>query len=127
MVGHVEPVTHILASAVDRYLLAEETLADDERDELLGELVGPVVVRASGPDDWRMVRVNGRLAEKVCRSLGSTVRATRVKRCALHEEAFLAERTVHLVRGDLEHHTFLLPYGIRASSAGGRPMVANGV
>ena len=44
MVGHVEPVTHILASAVDRYLLAEETLADDERDELLGELVGSVVV-----------------------------------------------------------------------------------
>ena len=48
-----------------------------------------------------MVRVNGRLAEEICRSFRSTVRAARVERCALHEEAFLAERTIHLVRGDL--------------------------
>ena len=74
-----------------------------------------------------MVRVNGRFTEEICRSFRSTVWTARVEGCALHEEAFLAERTVHFVRGDLQHHTSLLPYGIRASSAGGRPMVANGV
>ena len=91
MVGHVEPVTHILARAVNRYLLTEETLTDDERYELLGKLVGPVVVRASGPDDWCMVRVNGCLAEKVGRSFRSTVGTAWVKGCALHKESFLAK------------------------------------
>ena len=42
----VEPVAHVAAVAVDRQRLALERVQDHERDQLLGELVRAVVVRA---------------------------------------------------------------------------------
>src|SRR5262249_13370123 len=43
-----EPVADIGAGTVDRQRLALDGVEDDERDELLGKLVGPVIVRAVG-------------------------------------------------------------------------------
>ena len=46
MILHVEPVPHIAAGAVDGHGLTREPLQDHERDQLLGELKRPIVVRA---------------------------------------------------------------------------------
>ena len=48
MVLDVEPVADILAAAVDGQRTAFPYVVDEERNQLLGKLVGPVVVRAVG-------------------------------------------------------------------------------
>ena len=48
MVFHIEPVAYVLALAIDREGLAVTDIVDEERDELLGELVRAVVVGAIG-------------------------------------------------------------------------------
>src|SRR5262249_10477814 len=46
----MEPIADLVAPSIDRQRLLGERLYDDQRDQLLGELVGPVVVRAVGGD-----------------------------------------------------------------------------
>ena len=48
VVVDVEPVAHVAAVAVDRQRLALDGVQDHQRDQLLGELVRAVVVRAVG-------------------------------------------------------------------------------
>ncbi len=50
MVFHIEPVTDVFAFAIDREGLTLTDVVDEERDKLLGKLVGAVVVRAVGYD-----------------------------------------------------------------------------
>ncbi len=53
----VDPVAHVAAVAVERQRLVGERVGDEERDQLLGELVRAVVVRAARDDDVEPVRV----------------------------------------------------------------------
>ena len=46
MVFDIEPVAHVLALAVDGQLLAVQCVENDERDQLLREMEGAVVVGA---------------------------------------------------------------------------------
>ena len=46
MIFHIQPVTDILAVAVYRKLLALQRIVDDQRDQLLRELIRSVVVAA---------------------------------------------------------------------------------
>ena len=46
----VAPVADVQAVAVERDLLAVEQVGDEQRDDLLGELVGAEVVRRAGDD-----------------------------------------------------------------------------
>ena len=48
MILYIQPVTDILAVAVDRKLFAVQGIVDDQRDQLLRELVRSVVVGAVG-------------------------------------------------------------------------------
>ena len=57
MVLDVEPVTHVLALAIDRKRLAVTDVVDEQRDEFLRELVRTVVVRAVGHDGRHAVGV----------------------------------------------------------------------
>ena len=57
MVFDEKPVTHVLALAIDRKWLAMTNVVDEERNQLLGELVGSVVVRAVGDDGRHAVGV----------------------------------------------------------------------
>ena len=52
VVFHVDPVAHVHPVAVDRERLVAERLDDHERDQFFRELVGAVVVRAAGDDDF---------------------------------------------------------------------------
>ena len=50
MIFYKEPVAHVLAFAIDREWLAVANVVDEERYQLLRELIGSVVVRAVGHD-----------------------------------------------------------------------------
>jgi hypothetical protein len=51
VVVDVQPVADVQPLAVERHLQAVHQVRDEQRDDLLGELVGPVVVRAAGDAD----------------------------------------------------------------------------
>src|SRR3712207_8629439 len=55
-----EPVPHVEPVAVQGHLAALEQVRDEQRDHLLGELVGPVVVRRPGDQhrDRKSTRLN---------------------------------------------------------------------
>ena len=57
MILDIEPVTHVLALALDRKLLAVTDVIDKERNKLLRELIWAVVVRAVGHDGRHTVGV----------------------------------------------------------------------
>ena len=57
MILDIEPVTHILALAIDRKRLAVTDVIDKERNKLLRELIWAVVVRAVGHDGRHAVSV----------------------------------------------------------------------
>ncbi len=62
MVVDVQPVAHVRAVAVQRHLLAVHQVGDEQRDDLLGELVGAVVVRAPRDADRAARGCGGRRA-----------------------------------------------------------------
>ena len=55
MIYYIEPVTYILALAIDRERLAMTDVVDEERNQFLRELVRSIVVRAVGHDSWHAV------------------------------------------------------------------------
>ena len=57
MILYIEPVTHILATAIYRKRLTVADIIDEQRDELLRELVWAIVVRAVSHDGRHAVCV----------------------------------------------------------------------
>ena len=51
VVVDIQPVAHLQTVTVDRQRLALQGVRDHERNQLLGELIRPVVVRRAGDDD----------------------------------------------------------------------------
>ena len=82
VVVDVEPVPHVRAVAVERDLRAVEQVGDEQGDDLLGEVVVPVVVRAAGHAHVEAVgavvgegdQVAGGLRRRVGRVRGERVR-----------------------------------------------------
>ena len=86
VVFHVEPVAHVLALPVDRERLAVPDIVDEQRDELLRELVGTVVVRAVGHHRGHAVGIVVGAYEVVGRGLGRAVRTVRLVLEVFREE-----------------------------------------
>ena len=124
MVLHVKPVTHVLPLTVHRKRLAVPDVVDEQRDQLLRELVRPVVVRAVGNYRRHAVGVMERPHEMVAPRLARRVRAVRLVFRILSEELAAVgmmvlrrglggerglyplrvgqlKRSVYLVRGDV--------------------------
>ena len=125
VVLHVEPVAHVLAPAVHRQRFAVAYIVDEQRDELFGELVRAVVVRAVCDNGRQPVGVVERPHEVVARGLRGGIGGMRLVLEVFGEEllavgqmvlpagrlggewridAFGAghlQRTVHLVGGDV--------------------------
>ncbi len=103
MVADVQPVAYLLAVAVDRQRLARLRVGDDQRDQLLREMVGAVVVGAVGGQRRHAVGVVVRAHQMVGRCLRRRVRAVRrigrgfAERCIVR-----AQRAVHLVGGHVQ-------------------------
>ena len=73
VVLHVEPVPHVLSLAVDRKRLAVADIVDEQRYQLLRELVRTVVVRAVRHYRGHTVGVVERTHEMVARCLGGGI------------------------------------------------------
>ena len=87
-----------------------EHIVDHERDELLRELIRPIVVGTAGDVDGKFVGVRIRLDKEVSRSFGRGIGAVGVKRGGLHKIPGFAERAVDFVGGHLKefHSVFVL-------------------
>ena len=100
VVVDVQPVADVEPVAVERHGAAVEQVRDEQRDDLLGELVGPVVVRAAGDAHRQAVGAVVGAGEQVRRRLGRRVRRVRLQRVGLGPGA-VRDRAVDLVGGDV--------------------------
>ena len=109
MVFHVQPVADLHSVAVDGQLLVVLDVVDHQGDQLLGELVGAVVVGAAGDVDGHPVGVVERHDEHIGAGLGGRVGAVGAQRGGLHEEALGTQSAVDLIGGDLQVLLAFLP------------------
>ena len=100
VVLHVQPVADVLALAVHGQRLAVPDVVDKQRDELLRELVRPIVVGAVRDDGGHSIGVVERPHEMVAGRLRGAVRAVRLVLEVLREE-LLAVGQVMLAAGRL--------------------------
>lgn len=101
MVVDVEPIAHIRARAVDRQRLTLKAVEDDEWNELLGEVVRAVVVRAVGDEGGQTIGVVPSADQVVAGGLAGRVGRVGGIWCGLGEEASLAQGAVDFVGGDV--------------------------
>ena len=94
VVLHVEPVAHVLALAIDRQGLAVADVIDEQRDQLLRELIRAVVVAAVGDHGGQSVGVVEGPHEVVAGRLGRAVGAVRLVFEVLREEAVAVSEVV---------------------------------
>ncbi len=103
VVGHVQPVAHVEAIAVHRQRLAGQGIDDHQRNQLLRELPGAVVVRAVGRQHRQAVGVMPGAHEVVAGGLARRVRAVRLVGLGFGKGRILrAERAIDLVRADVQ-------------------------
>jgi hypothetical protein len=69
----VEPVADLIAVAVDGQRVARERVQDAERDQLLGVLPWPVVVRRPADDEVARISPDEGRGQQVGRRLGRRV------------------------------------------------------
>ena len=83
VVVDVQPVADVEPLAVERHLQAVHQVGDEQRDDLLRELVGPVVVGAAGDADLHAERAGVGAGEEVRAGLGGAVRGVGLQRSGL--------------------------------------------
>ena len=116
----VEPVAHVGAVAVDGERLFLERVEDHQRDQLLGEVVGPVVVGAIGDDDRKPEGAEPGAGQMVGGGLGGRVGRGGIVGRLLAEGAVGPERAVDLVGGDVQEAEGLRALGRQAHPVGAR-------
>ena len=102
VVVHVQPVALVAAVAVERDGPAVEQVGGEQRDRLLGVLVGPEVVGAASDGDRRAVGGEVGQGDQVGSGLGRRVGRARLERIGLGGRTDL-DRAVHLVGADVDH------------------------
>ena len=86
MILHIQPVAHVFPLAIHRQRLAVTNVVDEQRNQLLRELIRPVVVRTVRHDGRHAVRVVKRPHKVVAARLAGRVGAVRVVLRILVEE-----------------------------------------
>ena len=86
MVGDIEPVADIFPCTVNRQLLIRQRAADDERNQLLREMVGSVVVGAAGNGHRQAVGPVVGQHKEIRRRLRAGIGARGMNRGLLREE-----------------------------------------
>ena len=101
---HIQPVAHILSVAVDGKLLALQCIVDDQRNQLLGELIGSVVVGAVRDIRREMIGIHVRLHQHVRACLARRIRAVGVVGRRLIEEGIvvIGKRAVYLIGRNMQ-------------------------
>ena len=101
VVADVEPVAHVHAVAIDGDRFARQHALNHHRDQLLRELIRPVVVRAIGDHRLQAVGVMIGAHEHVAGGLAGRVRRVRRVGRGLGEEAGRAQAAIDFVGGDV--------------------------
>ena len=101
MVLDIEPVAHVLALAIDRQGLAFERVEDRQRDELFGEMIGPVIVRAVREHDRQAIGVVPGAHEMIGGRLRGRIGRVRLVGRGLGKGAVGPERAEDLVGRDV--------------------------
>ena len=86
MVFDIEPVANIEAVPIDRQRLVMQGVDDHEGNQLFREMIWPIVIRATADGHRQTISPMISQDQKVCRSLGGTVRAGRVNRRRFRKE-----------------------------------------
>lgn len=112
MVHHIQPVAHILPLAIDRQWLAVADVVDEERDQLLGKLVGTVIVGAVRHDGRHTIRVVESPHKVVAACLAGRVRAVGLVFSVFREESPVKfQCPIHFIRRDVVETFPLIPFG----------------
>ncbi len=97
----MQPVAHVVALAVDRNRLAVQRLQDRERDQLLGEVIGAVIVRAVAQHCRQAERFVPGAHEMVRGCFRRGIRGIGLVAAVFAEPAVGPERAEHLVGRDV--------------------------
>ncbi len=98
----IEPVADIQTVAIDRHRLTCQPFDDHVRNELLGEMIWPVVIGAVRHHGRQSVSLPPGANQVVRRGFAGRVRRVRCVGRRFREQALGAERAVHLVGRDVE-------------------------
>ena len=101
VVLHVQPIADIFALAVNRDRVPAQGFQDDHRDEFFGKLERAVVVRTVGDQHRQAIGIAPSPRQMIARRLARGVGRVRVVGGGFGEIAGCAERTVHLVGGNM--------------------------
>lgn len=102
MVFDVEPITHLIALAIDRQRFAFEGVEDDQRDELFGKVVWAIVVGTVGDQHWQAISSLPGTNQMVGTGFTCRVRGAGRVRRGFGEELFrIFQIAIHLVGGDV--------------------------
>ena len=102
VIADVNPVANLHAVAIDRQGNVGQRIGDEQRDQLLGELVRAVIIGAARDHCVHAVRVIGGTDQKIGRGLAGGVRTIRGQRRGLAERRLLGfERAVDFIGRDL--------------------------
>src|SRR5262245_44087296 len=97
----MDPVADVFAVAIDRHWLMAQQIADEKRYQLLGELVGAVVVGAARDYRGQVERVGVTADKQVRGGLARGIGTVRSQRRLLGEVPRLAETPINLIGGNM--------------------------
>ena len=97
-----QPIPNLHSVAVDRKPAAVESVENHERDQLLGELIGAVVVRRPGHQHGQPIGGEVGKCQQVRARLRRRVRAAGLQRKSLVRHRRLGQAAIHLVGRDVQ-------------------------
>ena len=109
MILHMDPVPDVQPVSINGQFLVRKRASDHQRNELLRELIRPVVVRAPRNDDLLPERLVRREREQVRGRLARRIRRTRVEWRHFREASGRSQRAIDLVGRDLQEPLHAMP------------------
>ena len=109
MILDMQPVADVEAIAVDRDRLALDAVQDRQRDQLLGEVIGAVIVRAVRDDGRDTIGGMPCADEMIGGRLAGGVGRVRAVGGRLDEPSFRPKRTIHFIGRDMDEAEYVGP------------------
>ncbi len=98
----VEPVADVRPGSINRQRFLVDGVENDQRDQLFGKVIRPVIVRTVRNESRKIVGARPGRNQVIGCSLRRRIGRTRVVRRRLDEQAFSAERSVDLIGRDVQ-------------------------
>ncbi len=102
VISHMNPVAHIQTVAINRERFVTERFDNHERNQFFGELVRPVIVRATRHQHFLAISFVRGQRKKIGAGFARRIWRTGIERRLLGKFAGCAERAIDFVCGDLD-------------------------